>query len=540
MRKQHIELLLHRLLVNIHWIQTSSLFKRNHHLCLVCFSLVCFFLSFLHCHSTNAQIPFDYQSVVDIAQKKAKEPFKESSKIPNFLQNINYDKWRDIRFRPQKALWKTEGLPFHVQFFHTGFLYDRKVLINTIDNNEVKRIEFSPDLFHYGNNSFQEKIPKDLGFAGFRLHHPINSEYYDEVAVFLGASYFRAVGKGKHFGLSSRGLALNTAVNSGEEFPCFREFWLKRPEPGSNKMTILALLDSPSATGGYEFVITVEEITLIEVKATVFLRNNVQKVGIAPLTSMFFYGENTHSRGQHDFRPEVHDSDGLLIQSNTGEWIWRPLLNPDELLVTSFELNNPKGFGLLQRDKDFDHYQDLETHYENRPNLWIVPQGNWGKGRVELVQIPTGDEKFDNIVAYWIPDDLSRAQKGITCNYLMKWGASNITPEPIGRVVATRTSLKPQNGVRYLIDFQSEKLDSFSQISELKADISIGRGKLKEHHLQKNTAAGGWRLSLLVQKENGIMEKMISNPRPLELRAFLRNNSHVLTETWSYVDPYTY
>ena len=498
-------------------------------------TLLCTLLIPTISYATNQ---FDYQDVINKAQNMANKSFEEPRKVPNFLQNINYDKWRDIRFRTEKALWKSKNLPFHVQFFHPGFLYDRGVTINTISAGKAHQLDFSKDFFHYGKNSFQGQIPQDLGFAGFRLHHPINSsEYFDEVAVFLGASYFRAVGKGQRFGLSARGLAIDTAVHSGEEFPYFREFWLKEPLPGSNTMTVYALLDSPSATGGYKFKIIVQETTRMEVNATVFPRSNSRKIGIAPLTSMFLHGENTNIRKMNDFRPEVHDSDGLLIESNSGEWIWRPLINPDKLLVTSFQVSSPKGFGLLQRDKNFDHYQDLETNYEKRPNLWIVPSSDWGKGRVELVQIPTDNEKFDNIVAYWVPENTAHSPSGLSYNYTMDWGKMGIPPEQTGRVVATWMTSRPQKGTRYLIDFQSDKLNAISQASDLHADINVGGGTLKEHQLLKNPAAEGWRLSLLVQKDNGIMEKMTSRRTPLELKAFLRNDKQVITETWSYVDP---
>ena len=322
---------------------------------------------------------FGYEDVEKNARLLAQKPFEETKKIPAFLSKLSFDQWRDIRFKPEKALWRDDKLPFQIQFVHPGFLYEHAVSMNVVESGEVKPIPFSPDLFHYGMNEFKEKVPKDLGFAGFRLHYPLNtSNYYDEVAVFLGASYFRAVGRKEHFGLSGRAVAIDTAMESGEEFPYFKEFWFVRPHKESGSITILALLDSPSLTGAYQFRIQPGKATLMNVEATLFLRKEVKKLGLAPLTSMFFYGENTNIRPVDDFRPEVHDSDGLLINGSTGEWIWRPLIDPKRLLVTSFQLNDPKGFGLFQQDLNFDHYQDLALDYQSRPSAWVIPEERFG------------------------------------------------------------------------------------------------------------------------------------------------------------------
>ena len=224
--------------------------------------------------------PFGLENVVEQARELAGKPFQAPSKVPEFLRKIDYDQWRDIRFRPEKALWRTENLPFQVQFFHPGFLYDQAVIINVVAGGKVERLNFSPDLFSYGLNDFKGKIPADLGFAGFRLHYPLNSRnYYDEVAVFLGASYFRAVGRGQVYGLSARALAINTAVPAGEEFPFFKEFWLQRPAPKARQMVVYALIDSPSASGAYRFVVRPGDATVIEVTATVFLRKACCETG---------------------------------------------------------------------------------------------------------------------------------------------------------------------------------------------------------------------------------------------------------------------
>jgi len=490
------------------------------------------------CRAETKAEPFGMNNVVEIARKLAQQPFQEPQKVPEFLRKLNYDHWRDIRFHPDKALWRKEKLPFQVQFFHPGFLYDRTVSISVLDHNRIEPVPFSPDLFSYGLNDFKGTIPPRLGFAGFRLHYRINSpDHFDEVAIFLGASYFRVVGKGERFGLSARALAIDTADPSGEEFPFFKEFWLQRPGPDANRMVVYALIDSPSATGAYRFEVRPGGATEVGVTCTVFLRKKVKKLGLAPLTSMFFYGENTNKRPIDDFRQEVHDSDGLSILTGGNERIWRPLENPPALLDTSFQLNNPKGFGLLERDRNFDHYQDLEVDFQLRPSAWIVPNGNWGEGVVELVQIPSQKEADDNIVSFWVPAAVPEVLRPLTLSYTMSWFSR--AKAPLAEVVSTRTSRGRQDhSRRFLVDFVGRKLNSLGKDAKLSAGVSVGGGKIIEQHLIKNPFTGGWRLEVeVLPDETGILGKVLPDKlkKPLELRALLRKDNEILTETWSYV-----
>jgi glucans biosynthesis protein len=390
-------------------------------------------------------------------------------------------------------------------------------------------------------NKFSYDELKGLGFAGFRLHSPINTpNYYDEFAVFLGASYFRAIGRDENYGLSARGLAIDTALPSGEEFPYFKEFRLVRPEPKAGTITLTALLDSPSLTGAYKFIIRPGKTTSMNVSATLFFRKPVQKLGMAPLTGMFFYGEDSNIRPVDNFRPQVHDCDGLQIVSGTGEWIWRPLINPKRLLVTSFAMSDPKGFGLMQRDTNFNDYQDLEANYQTRPSAWIVPGKGWGRGKVELVEIPTQSEKNDNIVCYWVPSEKEAPGKPVDFSYEIKWGSPGIALPPAGRVVATRTSATKDPSVKlYLIDFAGGKLGSLAPNAKLEADISVSGGKVIEQNIQRDPFIAGQRLSFRVRRDVGPLDKVkAGTAEPMELRAFLRQKDDVLTETWSYVDPF--
>ena len=289
-----------------------------------------------------------------------------------------------------------------------------------VSGGQPAPVPYQPGMFDYGANNFGDKLPDDLGFAGFRIHYPLNRpDYFDELAVYLGASYFRILGRNQIYGASARGLAVDTAATSGEDFPRFREFWIEEPGADATRLTIYALLDSRSATGAYRFVLTPGTDTQAEVTASVYPRRDIGKLGMAPLTSMFFFGEN-RGRGFDDFRPEVHDSDGLQMETGQGEWIWRPLLNPKDLRVSSFTDENPRRFGLIQRDRDFLHYQDLESSYHRRPSYWVEPVGDWGKGRVELVEIPTDEEINDNIVAYWVPERAVRGGEGLDFSYRLR------------------------------------------------------------------------------------------------------------------------
>lgn len=484
---------------------------------------------------------FSYQTVIDKAKRLAGKPFKVSEgEVPDFLLKINFDEWRDIRFEPEKALWKKENLPFTVQFFHLGLYYDRRVAINVVDPAGVRPVLFSPDLFDYGRNTFKESVPRDLGFAGFRIHYPINrKDYHDEVAVFLGASYLRAVAQDQGYGMSARGLAIDTALPKGEEFPYFKEFWIQKPGADAKKIVVYALLDGASLTGAYRFVIQPGKETVMDVRARLFMRRKVEKLGIGALTSMFFYGENSSIRPVDDFRPEVHDSDGLMVASGTGEWLWRPLRNPRTLQVNSFEANDPIGFGLVQRDLDFDHYQDLEAQFERRPSVWISPIGKWGQGRVELVQIPTDSEVNDNIIAFWTPTNPPQGGQEYSLSYSMIWHYPGSARPPGGRVVATYTARGREEGLRkFVVDFAGGRLDAFPADKPLTAVVTMDpRARLIEQQLYKNRMTGGWRLVFQARfEEPGSIDKVLPATRrhPVELRAFLKLGESVHTETWSY------
>jgi periplasmic glucans biosynthesis protein len=470
---------------------------------------------------------FDLKDVIGTARKLAAEPFKPPPAIPDFLKQISYDDYRDIRFDTSQSVWKDSG-NFQVQFIHPGLFYTHNVTINTVDAKGVHKVPFSPRQFSYGRNKFADKIPADLGFAGFRIAYPLyKKDEYNHVIVFAGASYFRAVARKQVFGLSARGLAIDTALPSGEEFPTFREFWIERPAPKASSIKILALLDSQNITGAYEFIVRPGDRTTVDVRASLFERKRVKELGIAPLTSMFLFGEEK-PRPRSDWRPEVHDSDGLLMASATGEWIWRPLINPAKLQVSYFEFDNLRGFGLLQRDRDFSNYEDLETRHELRPNAWITPQGNWSRGHVKLVEIPSPKETNDNIVAYWVPRDLPPVGQALELAYRMSFQNEDPLDPPVGRVAATRIGTGDKDDLRRIVvDFEGAKLKALPDTAPVKAVISVGQeAQLIQQSVVKNPLTGGWRVAFQLKAPKD---------KPLHVRGFLQHENDTLTETWSYL-----
>jgi glucans biosynthesis protein len=339
--------------------------------------------------SARAQpVPFDRSVVRQMARDLAGKSFKApDNKLPDNLKDLDYDRYRAIRFLPERALWRGEKLPFEAQFFHRGFFYTNRVDIYEVKNGQAAKIAYQPDRFSFGDLA-PPGAGVDLGFAGFRLHAPINKpDYYDEVCVFLGASYFRAVAKGQLYGLSARGLAINTGEAKGEEFPSFKAFWIEKPAANANSIVVHALLDSESAA--YRFTIRPGDTTVFDVEMAIYPRIDLERAGLMPMTSMFFFGPNDR-KDVDDFRPSVHDSDGLAVFNGRGEELWRPLHNPKDLQISSFADLNPRGFGLMQRQKDFFAYQDLESSFERRPSLWAEPIGDWGEGMVSTRQTNIG------------------------------------------------------------------------------------------------------------------------------------------------------
>lgn len=484
--------------------------------------------------------PFGLRDVSDMARELASRPFEDTTgQVPPILKTISYDDWRDIRFAQDKSLWREDKLPFELQFFHPGLFYDRTVAINVVDKNATTRLGFDTSAFDYGRNTFATQIPPDMGYAGFRVHTAINKKnYLDEFLVFLGASYFRAVGKNQHYGLSARGLAIDTAESTGEEFPFFKEFWIVKPGKKDKSIVIYALLDSRRVTGAFRYEATPGAETLVDVRSILYLREPVTRLGIAPLTSMFIFGENSNPRLSDDFRPEVHDSDGLMARFENEEWIWRPLQNPKGLAVNAFNAPNIRGMGLMQRDTEYQNYLDLEARYEARPSAWVEPQGNWGPGRLHLVQIPSPEEIHDNIVSFWSPETTPAPGQAISFDYRIRFCAPKRVASPEGQVVFTRTGKGRTDSARmFVLEFEGGKLDDLPDDAALDANVWVGTGgKLLDKQVYRNPLTGAWRLVFEIEPDStSALAMVLPDKRPLvEMRATLQHGVTPLTETWSY------
>ena len=486
--------------------------------------------------------PFTFEMVAQAARELATTPYKAPPPIPEALRKLDYDTWRKIRFMPDRAFWAKTKSPYELQFFHPGFLYDRTVKLHVVDGDKVEPLVVTKAMFDYSQvKDLPDQLPTEIGAAGFRVHAAVNTRaYLDEFVVFLGASYFRAVAKGQAYGLSARGLAINTAEPEGEEFPWFREFWIVKPAPGKTAkgLVVYALLDSASLTGAYAFTIVPGRETVMDVTSRVYPRTPIKKIGIAPLTSMFLYGENSLPGSRMDWRPEVHDSDGLLVHFGNGEWLWRPAVNPANLLTSSFEADNLKGFGLMQRDTDFTNFQDTEARYEKRPSLWVEPRGDWGPGRVEMVLIPSEQEIHDNVAAYFVPNAPVAPGTPLRFDYRLRWLAAPAGLPPGVRVIATRSSQPDKDNRFFVVDFLGDKLPALPADAKAEAVVSVGPGaKLLSQQCFRNPVTGGYRLTFAIALEGGSsLQGILPEKRgAIELRAFLKFDDKSVSETWSYV-----
>ncbi len=477
-------------------------------------------------------VPFPAGYVRKLAQKRAAKKYAPPTLVlPAEMQNLTYDQYRDIRFRPDKSAWRSEGLPFQLQFFHTAFFFLQPVSIFFIENNEARRLIYSPDYFSFGPSVQPPPPDVDMGFAGFRIHSPINRpDYYDEAAVFQGASYFRAVARGQAYGLSARGLAIDTAEPSGEEFPIFRSFWVEKPNTASDSIVVHALLDSERTTGAYRFTIRPGETTSMDVEVALYPRTNLAHPGFAPLTSMYFFGSNDRS-GVDDFRPAVHDSDGLSIRNGRGEWLWRPLINPNSLQVSAFMDHSPRGFGLIQRERKFDAFQDLEARYEKRPSLWVEPIGDWGPGAVHLVEIPSRAEINDNIVVYWRPEAPITGGSEYMLNYRLHWSNSLLPDSDIAAVLHTKTGAGPQLALGeatstrlYVIDFAGGRLKDLPADAALIVSVDASQGAIRNQVIQPNPETNGQRVSFELDP---------GGAQVVELRVQLMLNQERVSEVWT-------
>ena len=472
-----------------------------------------------------AEKPFSEEALLEIAQELAAKPFSPRPRIPQPWLDLSYDEFNHIWFDHRNAIWMDEDRPVKMDLFTAGLYQERAIEINLLEDGLARTLAYDLSLFDTTDQFPDLPVDETMGYSGFRLRAELSKQdIFNEFFVFQGASYFRGIAAGQDYGLSARGLALKTADPEGEEFPEFTRFWVKAAEPDEQHITVYALLDSPSTTGAYKFEIAHGTPTNVAVSASLFPRTTLTHVGLGPLTSMFLFDETNRSRFD-DFRPAVHDSEALMVWNGNGEVLWRPLANPTRLQVSSFVDNNPKGFGLIQRNRRAEDYADLEANYQNRPSLWITPDQPWGRGTVELVEIPADKEIYDNVVAYWRPRESLKAGDKYKFSYMMHWGDDPENTPRLARVLNTRIGKgfdKVKNVVA--IDF-TDHPDLPEDLEEINLTLRSNTGEISKGILQRNPGTGGVRLAF----------SFLPGEAPaVEMRAQMHVAGKAVSEVWLY------
>jgi periplasmic glucans biosynthesis protein len=469
----------------------------------------------------GAPVPFDPEMVADRARALAVAAYQPPPPVSQEWLDLSYDDFRGIWFDTRHTLYRGTPGAVQAEFFVAGLYFPHKIGLNAVEKGQSRAITF--ELRTFDTTDQFPALPEDgTGFAGFRLLGELAAEdRFQEYAVFQGASYFRAIGRGLAYGLSARGLAINTAGDGPEEFPVFRDFWIEAAEPGAPTVTVHALLDSPSVAGAFTFTITKGETTEIEVTSRLYPRVDLATAGIAPGTSMFLFSDINRTRFD-DFREAVHDSDGLLMLNGAGEVLWRPLTNPKAVEVSAFGDTSPRGFGLMQRARQPGDYNDLVAHYERRPSLWVEPMGDWGPGAVILVEIPTDKEINDNIVAFWRPASPLLAGQEHRFDYRLHWCVTAPSEGVVAPVSHTRTGARVfEEGRIFSVDYAPHPALG-TDPDQIDVRISASAGEISSQLLQPNPATGGMRLDFTLKEAAPVTE----------LRAELWRDGRPVAEVW--------
>jgi glucans biosynthesis protein len=487
--------------------------------------------------SFGATEPFSFEALSARVQGIAGRPYAAPQPAkPDVLWRIDYDAHGRIRYKTDLALFADGPGRFPVTFFHLGRFFQKPVHMHVVENGQAREILYDDRYFDMPPDSPAHELPASSGFAGFRFQEPRDGQldwHRNDWVAFLGASYFRAIGELGQYGLSARGVAINTVVyDRAEEFPDFTHIWFETPAPRSDSVTVYALMDGPSVVGAFRFVMRRDAAVTMDIDAALVLRRDVARLGLAPMTSMFWFSE-TAKPTMADWRPEVHDSDGLAMWTGTGEHIWRPLNNPRGIQVSAFSDTTPRGFGLLQRDRVFDHYQD-GVFYDRRPSLWVEPRGDWGGGTVQLVENPTDDEIHDNINVMWVPAAPATAGRRFDLSYRLHWAADEPFASPLARCVATRLGNGGQPGTdrprgvrKFLIEFAGGPLKDMPAGTLPEPVLTASRGAFSYIRTEAvpNDVPGHWRAQF---------DLTAPGTEPVELRCYLRSGDQILSETWLY------
>jgi glucans biosynthesis protein len=474
--------------------------------------------------------PFSFDGLIAAARDRAARPYTPKPvRASEVLETIDYDQHWKIKYRTDHTLQAAGGRA-PLRFFHLGKFFKEPVGIFLVEGDQSRQVIYSSDYFEIPADSPARDLPGDIGFAGFRVMEPGTERDW---LAFLGAAYFRTSGALDQYGLSARAIAIDTALPTPEEFPRFTDFFFAPSEAG--ELVIYAALEGPSVSGAVRWDIARGgpngRGVIMDMAVRFFARKDIQRLGLAPLTSMFWYNETNQQR-RRDWRPEIHDSDGLAIHTGAGERLWRPLNNPHRVMTSTFVDKDVRGFGLMQRDRLFENYQDDGVFYEKRPSVWVAPRGGWGEGAVQLVEIPTDDEIHDNIVAYWVPKAPVRAGDAIAVDYRLTWFEDEPEPPAAGRVYSTRLGLggapgteRPKGVERFAIDFDGGRLGDLTVEDGVEAVVSASAGSVAGTYTLPVVGTDRWR---------AIFDFTPTGPDPVELRLFLAKDGEALTETWLY------
>jgi glucans biosynthesis protein len=409
-------------------------------------------------------------SLLDDARSLASRPYQApSGQLPPPFAGLDYDAYRAIRPIAGRAAMLPLGPEVAADLLPPGLYFPDPVAIEMpAENGLFREKAFSPDLFAFSPDYFGP-VPAGApgaGFSGLRLRTTLNSPgVLDEVLVMQGASYFRAIGRAMAYGLSARAVAIGTGSGGAEEFPRFTRVRLHPAR--ADRMRLEALIDSPSLSGHLDMTLHPGDDTEAGITLTLIPRREITDIGIAPLTSMFLKGP-LRAAVSDDFRPRVHDSDVLLVDNGAGERLWRPLANPARIETSAFLDDGPVAFGLWQTRRNFADFEDSEARYHDRPSARVTPSGDWGKGAVVLVEIPTGDEFLDNIVAFWRPASPLSAGKEYRFTYRLTWTRRPPLAGSAPAILQSRSGREhDQPGTRrFVIDFSG---DVATRIPELSA-----------------------------------------------------------------------
>jgi glucans biosynthesis protein len=517
---------------------------------------------------------FSFQDVQMLAQKRALEKFQPLPDIlPPGLKKLTPQQELGVFWNDRYRLWRSRGLTFQVDFYPLSNDQHTAPEINVVDRHGAKPLTYSNSFFHF-NVPVSPPLPDNLGYGGFYVRYPHMAPKSDPASPLdgffsaKGASYFRVLAQDQVYGLSSRALAINAIVENQEEFPQFTAWWLYQPAANADTLVLDALLDSPSVSGAYEFTLHPGGVTAVDVRATLFFRKAVANLGLAPFSSMYLYGENAKNHFGNSSHPEVHDSDGVLMNTGRGEWTWRPLEQWPFRQAYNFEDENPRGFGLIQRDRDFQHYQDLAMNYNLRPSAWVVPHGTWGRGVVQLIQLVTNNPNTDNVVLQWHPDAAPKAGDRLDLNYTIDYYMNDAGRPPLAYATQTlindpappppiaaagepppaappATNAKPAppasapspklaapwptgtTPVQFLVDFAGNGIENIPPARKPALDLGVSPGSVvRESDVEKNDYDKSWRVIFT------IIPAKVNVPVELSLR--LRDGSRPLTETWTY------